>query len=275
MAFLEESSIDFSTDTGYDLSDAEITGGSLVFESGLTGTGTCETPDIDTSSVASVNRFSITASESSDFIIRVLASFDSGTTWYRYALNAWIETDESLISTKGMTVQSFEDVRDWPLIGDSVRFLISLTRSSSSSSGSVSQITMYYLSGSTFETASVESEPSSSDTLENAIDIQPDYPVNISFEDSTIQTTSQGGYTVNISQSTSLRRVYSGKFRGLSLSEAQTVESFLIQYQTDAFTWENAPLTDGTMVFQSSQEPSPSLEDLDVYEIPFAFTEVK
>ncbi len=67
------------------------------------------TGDIDLTSVEGVDSFTITATESGSGIIRLIASVDSGVTWYTWNGTAWVlidSTNLTTVITDGMTIST-------------------------------------------------------------------------------------------------------------------------------------------------------------------------
>lgn len=273
MPFSTDSTIDFSTDTGYTLSDATISGGELTISAAFEGTATCQAPGIDTSSWVGINNVTATQSQGVDFLIRYLCSFDGGTTWKRNTFGFWETVSSSAIASAGMSLSQLSSVRDWSIAENSVAFLIGITRASALSTGNISQISVEYLSSGDPLPLSVDGEPSPNETLETDLDIQPDFPITISYQRETSLFESEGNYVTHIASVTSARREFQGSFKGLTSSQKDSVVSFLQSHEEIPFTWESAPLTGGSVAVYSSVEPEVTHSGVGVFDVAFRFTE--
>lgn len=276
MAFSTNTSIDFSTSVGYTLSNATISGGTLTITGTFTGTATCETPDIDTSTWDAINRVAIDDTESVGWDARYLVSFDSGSTWYRYRQGLWVPVATSNVATDGMTTDQLQDVRDWSPMASALTFYIGLTRASSSPTGNVSGFTVYYLgSGAALEPQNPAQEPAATGDLEDDLGIQPEFGSPIGFTWPVNKFQSEGNYEITVAESTVPRRKYEVRFRVAGTTDRDAVVAFLEDHYEASFTWATAPLTGGTSVFQTASEPTVTQEDAGAYSISCVLWERK
>lgn len=147
MAFSTNTSIDFSTSTGYTFDAAEfaISGGEGTLDASELGPTTCITPAIDTSTWSVINRVAIDDEVASSYRHKYLVSFDGGASWQRYQQGIWITASIGDIATIGMTRWQVEAIRDWSPLEDSLSFAVSASRTNLSHAGAISGFSVYYL----------------------------------------------------------------------------------------------------------------------------------
>jgi hypothetical protein len=272
MSFSTDTTLSFTSDTGYVLSNTEISGGELLLTS-MSTSGTCETPDIDVSTWVITQRFEVTHTLLLDTAILFIVSFDSGDNWWIFDNGVWRVIEEDAIATVGMSVDVLESIRSWVIAEDTIRFKIYLSRVSTSSDVSVDLITGYYKTSDVRETYSVPLEPAANETLESALGIQPEYPIQMRYR-FPVTVSDMSSYTQNIATDITPRRVFSGEFQSANDTDRDAIVDFLNNHVTIPFTWVNCPLTSSsTKKFYTRGVSSKNIKPVSIIRIPFEFTE--
>ena len=273
MAFSTDTTLNFSSSTGHTLSGTQISSGVLSLTSMATS-GTCETPDIDVSTWQIIQRFAVTHTITLGAKIVFIVSFDSGVNWWVNDNSVWRVVDENDIATAGMSVDDLESIRSWSIAEDTIRFKIYLSRLSTSDTVSVDVITASYKTNTTREVYSVPAEPAASETLESALGLQPEFPMQMTYRFPVAVSAMSSSYSQKIALDTKPRRVFTGEFLAANDTERDDIVDFLNDHVTVPFTWTSCPLTSSTTKKFYTRGASTRRKDTAVtYRIPFEFTE--
>lgn len=276
MAFLVNTSVDFSTAVGYTFNGSEfgISGGVGTLDPGVGGPTTCICPSINTSTWTTINRVEIDETVADTYRHRYLVSFDGGTVYYRYQQGNWLVAAIGDIATVGMSRPQVELIRYWPLLSTGLVFAVSASRTDTSDTGQISGFSVYYLTGSTPEQATItDGEPLANPTeaLEDVLTEQPELPLTLVYDWPNARDRFVGNYEMRIPVCDRYRLSVDAKFIAVNATRKAAILAFLSDHYTAPFWWLLCPL-ENAAAFTAS-EPSVTQLAVDVWEISTRFTQ--
>lgn len=257
MAFLEDTSLDFETNTeGYTVSTGIVptmpptSQPKALFGLGLcqynidafgAGTATVVTPSIDTSAWTGINRVELDLTEDAGYEHRFLVSFD-GSTWLRHEPSGWREVSIDDLHTKGMTAWQLSDVRVWDILGDSLTFAVGIVWDGTEpTTGIIDGIRVFYKDDDSTDQHELESEPAATESLETVLQgILPDRPIKMRYVSDGMFTevVTRGGYRIRRAASTKVRRHFPDiQWSGINATQKNTVVAFLASHYSIPFQW--------------------------------------
>lgn len=278
MAFLVNTSVDFSTAVGYTFNGAEfgISGGVGTLDLGVAGPTTCVCPSINTAAWTFLNRVEITETVADSYRHRYLVSFDGGTTYYRYSQGNWIEAAIASIATVGMLRPQVEQIRNWTLLSTGLVFAVSASRTDVADLGEISGFAVYYLTGSTPEPVDVTGgEPYANPTeaLEDVLlpEEEPEMPLSPQYSWPFVDAPFGGNYQMRIAHASRYRVSFEAAMVAASETRRDAIVAFLQDHAEAPFWWLLCPL-EAAAAFTAS-EPQYSQIGVDVWRVTATFTQ--